>query len=147
MKNALIPNMTRQDTPDVTKVLLKELVTKKEIAIIISSHLLSEIDNICNRICILTNGKIIKDEKTEEIKKIIGVSNYILEVNKTSLQDIIPNYHIIDNNHIKINTNRENLSNILKILLSNNIKIYEIKKDIISLEDIFLKITKEENNA
>ena len=129
------------------KVLLKEIVSKQEIAIIISSHLLSEIDNLCNRICILANGKIIKDEKVGEIKKIIGVSNYILEVNKTSLQDIIPNYHIIDNNHIKINTNKENLNNILKILLSNNIEIYEIKKDIMSLEDIFLKITKEENNA
>lgn len=129
------------------KVLLKELASKKEIAIIISSHLLSEIDNLCNRICILANGKIIKDEKVEEIKKIIGTSNYILEINKTSLQGIIPNYQIIDNNHIKINTNKENLSNILKILLSNNIEIYEIKKEIISLEDIFLKITKEENNA
>ena len=44
------------------KKLLKELAEKQNLAILISSHILSELEFICNRVCILSNGKILKDE-------------------------------------------------------------------------------------
>ena len=49
--------------------LIKEL-SSKGIAILISSHNLTEIDNLCNRIIAIKNGKIIVNEKIEEFKQI-----------------------------------------------------------------------------
>lgn len=47
--------------------LIKDL-SQKGIAIIISSHNLTEIDNLCNRIIAIKNGKMIVDETIEEFK-------------------------------------------------------------------------------
>lgn len=128
------------------KVLLKKLANEENMAILISSHLLSELENICNRICILSKGKIIQDTNINEIKAISVKTNYILEVNCVNLQKILSKFEIIDNHHIKINTNKENISNILKTLLLNDVDIYEIRKEVASLEEVFINATKDIND-
>ena len=125
------------------KNLLKKIIKEEKMAIIISSHILSELENLCNRICILSNGIIIKDELIEEIKKETDKINYIIELNNTSLDYILYQYEVLDNNHIKITTTKDKLNNIIKTLLLNDIIIYEIKKEQLSLEKIFLNTTKE----
>ena len=129
------------------KVLLKRLATKEQMAILISSHRLTELESYCNRICIMFNGKIVKNKEMETLKKVTEKINYILEVSNINLTHLLNNFEIIDNNHIKINTPKENITNILKILLLNNIYVYEIKKEVATLEDIFLRATKENKNA
>ena len=128
------------------KSLLTKLANEEQMAILISSHLLGELENLCNRICILSNGQIIQDSNIDEIKKITKKTNYILEVSKVDLQKILYHFEILDNHHIKINTTKENLANILKTLLLNDIDIYEIKKEVASLEDIFLNAMKGNKN-
>lgn len=128
------------------KVLLKKLAIEENMAILISSHLLSELENICNHICILSKGKIIKDTNINEIKAISVKTDYILEVSSVNLQKILSNFEIIDNHHIKINTNKEKISNILKTLLLNKVDIYEIRKEVASLEEVFINATKDINN-
>ena len=128
------------------KVLLKKLAQKEKMAILVSSHLLSELENFCNRICILSKGKIIQDKNAEEIKRATENIDYILELDRVDLQKILSEFKVIDEHHIKINTNKEKLSNILKTLLLNDINIYEMKKEVVSLEEAFLKITKRNND-
>lgn len=124
------------------KELLKKLAKSEKMAVLISSHLLSELENFCTRICVLVNGKIIQDAKIEEIKKITNRANYTLEVSRTNLEEIIYQFEVIDSTHIKINTTKDKITNILKTLLLNDIDIYEIKKEILSLEDAFLNATR-----
>ena len=128
------------------KFLLTKLANEEKMAILISSHILSELENFCNRICILFKGKIIKDLKMTEVKKLTETLDYTLEVSRVDLQQVLYQFEVIDHNHIKINTTKNNLSNILKTLLLNDVSIYEIKKEVASLEDIFLKATKENEN-
>lgn len=129
------------------KVLLTKLASEEQMAILISSHLLSELENFCNRICILSKGKIIKDLSVNEIKKITEKSNYILEVSRVNLQRILYHFEVIDNHHIKINTTKENLANILKTLLLNDVNIYSLKEEVATLEEVFLIATNEKENA
>ncbi len=128
------------------KDLLKRLAFQEHMAILISSHILSELESFCNRVCILSNGIIIKDEKTEDIKKITDMITYIVEVSNTSLEGILYQYEKIDENHIKIRTTKEQLNTIIKTLLLNRIDIYEIKKEEISLEKTFLKMIREKSH-
>lgn len=129
------------------KELLKKLAKEENMAILISSHLLSELENICNCICIMTEGKIIKKLNINELKEITEKEDYILEVSKVALHRYLYDFEIIDNYHIRINTVKENISNILKTLLLNDVEIYEIRKETTSLEDFFLKVaTKNEND-
>ena len=48
--------------------ILKRLSIENKISILISSHILSEIENICDRVIIIDNGKIINDFGIEEVK-------------------------------------------------------------------------------
>jgi len=127
------------------KVLLKHLAQKEKMAILISSHLLGEIENFCNRICIICSGKIIKDDSIENIKQLTDQNNYILEVSQTELNDILYHYEIIDEQHIKVTSTKESIQNVIKTLLLNEISIFELKKEVLTLENIFLKITHEVN--
>jgi len=124
------------------KFLIKKLAHEENLAILISSHLLGELESFCNRICILSKGKIIQKLNIEMLKEMTEKMNYILEVNSVDLQQFLYKYEIIDAHHIKINTAKETLSNILKTLLLNNVDIYEVKREIISLENVFTSATK-----
>lgn len=122
------------------KNLLIRLARDEKIAILISSHILSELESICNRVCILSKGKVIRDEKIEDIKKITANANYILEVDNVRLQGVLSDYQVIDNNHIKVKGDKTKITNILKTLLLNDVLILEMKREDIKLENVFLEM-------
>ena len=49
---------------------------KKDITIILTSHYLEEIENLCDRVAILSNGKLLKTGTIEEIKQITNTQNF-----------------------------------------------------------------------
>lgn len=124
------------------KDLLLYLAKNEKIGILISSHILSELESICNRICIISNGRIIKDDFIDNIKRITDNVTYTLELSDIKLDGILNNYEVIDDKHIRIKGDRNKINNILKVLLLNNIYILEMRKENISLETIFLNMEK-----
>lgn len=122
------------------KNILTTLARDYSMAIIISSHILSELESFCTRICIFSKGRVEKDASIAEIKRITEKERYCLEVSDTNLDSILTSYQVLDNEHIEISTTRENIVNILKALLLNDIFVYEVKREVLSLEDVFLKV-------
>ena len=49
---------------------------QKNITIILTSHYLEEIENLCDRVAILSNGKLLKTGTVEEIKQITNTHNF-----------------------------------------------------------------------
>ena len=49
---------------------------QKNITIILTSHYLEEIENLCDRVAILSNGKLLKTGTIEEIKQITNTKNF-----------------------------------------------------------------------
>lgn len=122
------------------KNILTTLARDYSMAIIISSHILSELESFCTRICIFSNGRVEKDASIAEIKRITEKERYCLEVSDINLDSILTSYRVLDNEHIEVSTTRENIVNILKALLLNDIFVYEVKREVLSLEDVFLKV-------
>lgn len=121
--------------------LLKKLAHTDNIGILISSHNLSELENICDKICIIKNGEIVEKTNIEDLKKEILEECYILEINDSiKVKDIVKNKcEILDNKHIKIYANKIELPDITKELERNQIIVYTITKEEITLENAFLK--------
>lgn len=122
------------------KNILTTLARDYSMAIIISSHILSELESFCTRICIFSKGRVEKDASIAEIKRITEKERYCLEVSDTNLDSILTFYQVLDNEHIEVSATRENIVNILKALLLNGIFVYEVKREVLSLEDVFLKV-------
>ena len=118
------------------KKLLKSL-SNKGIGIIVSSHILSELESFCDSVCIINKGKVVS---CDSINKLVNLSNnnYIIELSNINISKYINDYCIIDKNHIRIKV--KSLNGIIKKLIDNNIDIYEIKKEVLSLEDLFISL-------
>lgn len=122
--------------------LLLDLVDKENMAILISSHNLAELDNLCNKICIIKNGEIIETSDIADIKKEANTSYNIFEVKDTTkIKEIIPNSIIVNKNEFKLDIQKEEIPNIVKKLVEEDILIYEIKREEKSLEDAFFEKT------
>ena len=102
--------------------------------VIISSHLLSEIENICDEVLFIDNGKIIeRKDLTNENKKYIEFE--VDDYPKARL--LIGEYCI--NEQLCLYANDEQVSSINKYLVNNNIKVYGINKKNKSLEEEFFE--------
>ncbi|MGM9882392.1 MAG: ABC transporter ATP-binding protein [Bacilli bacterium] len=116
--------------------LIKKLA-KKKIGILISSHALSELESIVNKVVIIQNGSIVEENTIDKIKR-EEENYYIFEVDKVI--DINNNIKLSDNK-FKIKIDREDIPMFINILIKKDIKIYAIYEEKLSLEEAFLKRT------
>lgn len=122
--------------------LLKDLAKNHNMAILISSHNLSELESFCNKVCIIQNGSVIETADVKKLKKEVVQSSYVFEVDSTSeINKVINDAYILDDHKFKVSVSREQVPNIVTNLVNKNISIYEIKENIISLEEAFLNKT------
>ena len=122
--------------------LLLDLAHKENMAILISSHNLAELDNLCNKVCIIQNGSVIETNSILNIKK---ETNKIFKIFKVSdskkAKEILKDIEVIDDKNFKINVNEEDVPKIVKELVKNDIDIYEITKEEKTLEQAFFEKT------
>lgn len=122
--------------------LIVKLAKEEDMAIMISSHNLSEIENVCNKICIIQNGKIVEQSNISDIKKEASKGEYIIEVDSLEkLKDLLKIEVKEENKKAIITATKEEIPEIIKKLVENNIKIYSVTENILSLEEAFLKKT------
>lgn len=133
--NGLDPEGTKQ-----VRDLISKLAKEEKMAVMISSHNLSEIENVCNKICIIQNGEMVEKTGIEEIKKEASKGEYIIEVDLPERVKEIIECEVKDKT-IVISAEREEIPEIVKKLVENNIKIYSVSENILSLEEAFLKKT------
>jgi len=126
--------------------LLKMLSKEYGITILMSSHILGEIEQIADTIGIINNGRLIEEVSMDSIKElntdyveIVTVdcikAAYILENDLN-----ISNFKIIDNTFIRIYDLTLAQKDISKALILKGIEIEGINKKNSSLEDYFLKL-------
>ncbi len=140
--NGLDPNGIKE-----MRMFLKKLAHNNKISILISSHILSEMELMCDRIGIIDNGKILENKTMEELQQ--GQNSKI----QISFKVDYPNYAgkiIYDNfkdttifvvgNRVVIEGTNEDIPVINSLLTNNKISIYGISTVIKSLEEIFLDI-------
>ena len=114
---------------DLRKLLI-ELSEKQKISILISSHNLSELENICTKICIIKDGEII-DQILLNQKDLRELEEYEFEVDNSYKVKEIENkldIKIINNEKFSIQLKREDVPDIVERLCKNNIKIYKVEK-------------------
>ena len=122
--------------------LLKKLAKEEKIAILISSHNLSELESFCNKVCIIKNGEIIESSTIKELKKKLSDSVYQFEVNDTKkIPKLYKDAKILNQTNFELKTNKDAINSIISKLLDNQINIYQIYQKEVSLEEVFIEKT------
>lgn len=121
---------------------LIKILASKGMATIISSHNLTEIDNLCTKIVAIKNGKIVTDSSLKDFKKLDKEDSYILELDCIkNLDKIIVKHKFeqIDQNKIRIFVTKDEISNIIQKLIENKYKVYSIQEENLTSEQAFIK--------
>ena len=127
---------------------LKEIAATG-VSILISSHLLDEIEKVSDRVIVIEKGRIIADDKLdnlvadETIKTLI--STYDIEKAEVLVRELGIRYELTKDGFIFENISREDKARVITYLVTNNVELDSIRELTTSLEDRFLQITGGEN--
>ncbi len=121
----------------------------KDKTVLFSSHILQEVEAICDRVIIINKGNIVMDDslynlqKSNESKQMVIVV-FREEVQKSMIEQLSAAITVSKNEHtFKIQTNdAENLrKQLLQLSIDNNLNIVSLQNETNSLEDIFRQLT------
>ena len=129
--------------------LLKMLCTEYGITIVVSSHILSEIESIADTIGVINHGVLMKEVTMKEISEmsLAYIELSVINTKKASyvLADKmgLDNFKIVEDGKIRIYDHHVSSQELSKVLALNDVEIVAIGKKAETLEDYFLKMTAE----
>jgi ABC-2 type transport system ATP-binding protein len=126
---------------------LRLLAKEEGIAVFVSSHLLSEMELMCDRVAIIQSGKLI-DVRSLHDKQVSEqrASRVIIEVNaqQQALSTLMAAGYAAEaegTEALALLADRETIAAVNAALVAAGIKVYGIRVQVKSLEDQFLEVT------
>lgn len=119
--------------------------------IVYTTHYMEEVEQLCNRIIIIDNGKVVATGTKEELKNLISIkekvtvevtnldSNYVEELEKkANVEDVIYDGSVL---YVTYKKGKHNLSDLIDYFKENKINYSKIFSELPSLNDVFLELT------
>jgi len=133
-----------------TRELIRRLRDEFKLTVLLSSHLLSEIEQLCNRVGIIHEGCLLYEGEPESL--VTRASTYRVRVDDLSRAfELLTNQPDITvsrngDSFLRIDANEENISVVNALLVGKEIKVYELSPAQETLEEAFLRLTKTGSN-
>jgi ABC-2 type transport system ATP-binding protein len=129
----------------IMREILTDLANKGK-TIVVSSHILGELEKVATHYGIIRHGKLIKEMTAEEFEKecrtYIGVKSKLLSSIKELLKDKYNRIETDEEGFIRI-YDQATPEEVVEYLYQNNIVISEIKVDKVGLEEYYIDLMKE----
>lgn len=130
---------------------LKRLAHEESVAVFVSSHLLSEMELMCDRVGVLQNGKLVRIQSIQDFVHDGGSSLVCVTVESSQVEqakrliatlnkEVLP---IRQPGQLLIPLNKDEIPTVNKLLMQAGIQIYSIQVQEQTLEDKFLELTEE----
>ena len=129
-----------------TRELIRRLREEFGLTVLLSSHLLSEIEQLCNRVGIIHEGRLLYEGGPETL--VTPTSTFRIRVDDLSrafeLLTSEPGVRVSRNgdSFLGIEADQETISAVNALLVSKEIKVYELSPAQENLEEAFLRLTK-----
>lgn len=137
--NGLDPSGIRE-----LRTYLRELCEKENVSVIIASHLLKEVEELCTRAAIIRRGQIAAVNEIGKQKDELIKVGFELSEGKRAMQILQPQYSAaIQDNGISLLIKKDEIPKINQILVQGKIDVYSIQPVYKSLEDSFIELTEE----
>ena len=128
--------------------LIVKLAKEEGLTVFISSHILSEIEQIADRVGIINHGCLVYEGEIREIK-----SNTWIEIGGDFSQNNIVQ-HLVDIGSVRVreasasevkldDMSNDRLADIITYITDHGFRIFRVTRERETLEDIFLELTKE----
>lgn len=129
--------------------LIKQMGREK--TVIFSTHIMQEVQALCDQVIIINKGKIVADDPIERLQDKVSEQTltsveFLQVVDAGILQKIggVKSVRNIGKNRWQLisENNRDVRAEVFKYAVSNNLTLLELHKEISSVEDVFQTLTK-----
>lgn len=151
----LLDEPTSSLDPEVAKMVRDFILaerSKKELSIVFTSHNMSEVEEVCDRILFINNGVIVADDTPENLMKSLDTVRVRLVMSPKHTSSILTytnqnnaSLHQEDREYL-IELKENQIPHLLTFLSDHKMKYYEISIDKPDLEDYFLYIASQNKN-
>ena len=123
-------------------------LNKQGVTTILTTHYLEEAEKMCDRIGILSDGKLVALDTTKNLLERIQTKIVYFTTNKKTIinENAFETLKIISNDETRLVLSYEksklNIDTIISEIKKQDVKIYDISTDDGDLEDVFLRLTK-----
>jgi len=134
--------------------LIREIGKKK--TVILSTHILSEVEATCDRVVIINRGRVVADDRTADIKSSVsGSSSVLVRVKGPSYEEFsaelgtlnsvtdvkeVPDEEFISA-RVKGNSDNDMRPEIFRLIAGKDWLMYEMRQESVSLENVFRELT------
>lgn len=146
----LLDEPTASLDPDIAHEVRQFILTQsqeRKTSVLITSHNMDEVTELCDRVLVLKNGSIIADNTPESLAQ--SISQVRIHLLVVQALDRLAAYlaeaqlrHTIEENQVMIEINEEAIADFLASLGDLKIKYSQISIDKPTLEDYFLSVSK-----
>lgn len=132
--------------------LLTKLNQEMHITILISSHILTELEQLATRFTFLKNGEIVEElskaELEEKSKKqlLLTVDNPAKAAQVLEQAEMNIPFNVLPNQVISIGNHTESAGKINRLLVNNGVTVHEFRMESGKLEEYFLGLVEEEKH-
>jgi len=129
-----------------TRTLIRRLRDEFKLTVLLSSHLLTEIEQLCNRVGIIHEGRLLYEGGPEAL--VASSTLYKVRVDDLSRAfDLLarePGVTVSRNgaSFLRVDADAEHIAAVNTLLVGEGIKVYELSPAQESLEEAFLRLTK-----
>ena len=130
--------------------LIKNIGDEK--TVIFSTHIMQEVQAICDRVLIINKGKAVANEKIDALQSIISNAETIVvefkEKTNTGLLQKIPGVTAVENTtgnawKLSVEDKGDVREAIFKFAVNNNLVLLGMQKQVRSVENVFQELTKD----
>jgi ABC-2 type transport system ATP-binding protein len=129
-----------------TRTLIRRLRDDFRLTVLLSSHLLTEIEQLCNRVGIIHEGRLLYEGGPEAL--VAPASLYKIRVDDLARAfDLLSKESTVQvsrngTSALRIEADAESISAVNALLVARGIKVYELSPAQESLEEAFLRLTR-----
>lgn len=131
---------------------IREVIKKqgKDKTVLFSSHILQEVEAICDRVIIINKGNLVADDKLSNLRKTSSVANLIRVSFREDIDQQLLNHLPAAQSVTKLDANNWQLTTddsdqlrkqIMELSLQHNLNIVSLQSENQSLEDVFRTLT------
>jgi gliding motility-associated transport system ATP-binding protein len=134
---------------------IRELISElgNDHSVILSTHILPEVQSVCDRVLIINQGKLVLDESLHNLQQDNQITPLKIALRQPPPVEVlgeiegIMNIEQIGNHHFKIycETGIETINRITKLAVASEWELYEMIPEQDSLEETFVQLTRGES--
>ncbi len=151
----LLDEPTASLDPEIATFIRSFIVSQsseKKLSVIFTSHNMTEVEEVCDRILFINNGTIVANDTPKNLMKSMNISHLKLKIDKKD-EKILFDYGrkinrgiTFEDKEYKIDVEEKEIPGLLAHLYKEDVFIYEINIDKPTLEDYFLTVAKDNKN-